>query len=307
MFYTGTLAYFAQLIGFSQIGALQAKTQYYLSAGYGTFGYEPKVNYTFGLPTSIEAGGVALDIPANIVTAHNNNDKQAEINFKLQSGIISSALEHATPEQLFNIDPTNPPNGFSAVKGLQIAAAEGQRIYQITNANQATTLPNLNLDAATEAEILAAVNAGKEVITHTDLVSVPGYAGAGYIVFDPVSGDGSYKIGGGGNGSKSDFQDDLQSLLILVSSISAIIGAGLYGLILDIVNTFITAVDVLMNCPNPAAKFIAFLAVGLFIGSLGPSIALAAGGRRLIGAVISVAAGYSFSLYINDLKNTHCN
>jgi len=36
MFYTGTLGYFAQLIGFSQIGALQAKTQYYLSAGYGT-------------------------------------------------------------------------------------------------------------------------------------------------------------------------------------------------------------------------------------------------------------------------------
>lgn len=71
-------------------------------------------------------------------------------------------------------------------------------IYQITNANQATTLPNLNLDAATEAEIQAAVNAGKEVITHTDLVSVPGYTGAGYIIIDPVSGGGSYKLGGGG-------------------------------------------------------------------------------------------------------------
>jgi len=201
MFYTGTLGYFAQLIGFSQIGALQAKTQYYLSAGYGTFGYEPKVSYLFGLPVSIGAGGIALDIPTNVVIAHNNNDKQAEINFKLQSGIISSALEHATPEQLFNTDPNNPPNGFSAVKGLQIASAQGQRIYQITQANQITTLPMLNLDAATEAEIQAAVSAGKEVITHTDLVSVPGYTGAGYIIFDPVTGDGSYKIGGGGNGA----------------------------------------------------------------------------------------------------------
>ena len=200
MFYTGTLGYFAQLIGFNQIGALQANTQYNLSAGYGTFGYEPKVNYTFGLLLSTGPGGVALDIPTNVVIASNNNDKQAELNFKLQSGIISSALEHATPEQLFNTDPNNPPNAFSAVKGLQIASSEGQRIYQITQANQTTTLPMLNLDAATEAEIQAAVNAGKEVITHTDLVSVPGYTGAGYIIFDPVSGDGAYKISGGENG-----------------------------------------------------------------------------------------------------------
>ncbi len=203
MFYTGTLGYFAQLIGFTQIGALQANTQFYLSAGYGTFGYEPKVSYSFGYPISISAGGVTLDIPLNVVTASNSNNQQEEINYKLQAGIIASALEHATPEQLFNTDPTNPPNAFSAVKGLQLAAAEGQRIYQITQANQATTLPNLNLDAATETEITNAVNAGKEVITHTDLVSVPGYAGAGYIIIDPVSGDGAYKISGGLNGGTS--------------------------------------------------------------------------------------------------------
>jgi len=54
MFYTGTLGYFARLIGFNQIGALQAKAQYYLSAGYGAFGYEPKVDYLFGIPNSIK-------------------------------------------------------------------------------------------------------------------------------------------------------------------------------------------------------------------------------------------------------------
>src|SRR5690606_24584946 len=45
-----------------------------------------------------------------------------------------------------------------------------------------------------------ALNAGKEVITHTDAVSVPGWTGAGYIINDPVKGDGAYKISGGGNG-----------------------------------------------------------------------------------------------------------
>jgi hypothetical protein len=49
-------------------------------------------------------------------------------------------------------------------------------------------------------EIRNALNAGKEVITHTDAVSVPGWKGAGYILFDPQTGDGAFKIGGGMNG-----------------------------------------------------------------------------------------------------------
>ena len=51
------------------------------------------------------------------------------------------------------------------------------------------------------AEIQNALNIGKEVITHTDAVSVPGWSGAGYIILDPVTGDGAYKIGGGQNGA----------------------------------------------------------------------------------------------------------
>ncbi len=136
MFHTGTLGYFAQLIGFNQIAAQQASTQYNLSAGYGTFGYQPRVDYLFGLATGIRPGGVTLDIPLSIITASNSGDREQQVQFKLQSGIISSALEHATPEQLFNTDPLNPPNAFSAVKGLQIAAAAGQRIYQVTPANK---------------------------------------------------------------------------------------------------------------------------------------------------------------------------
>jgi len=37
----------------------------------------------------------------------------------IQSGVLLSTLEHATPEQMFNTDPNNPPNAFSAVKALQ--------------------------------------------------------------------------------------------------------------------------------------------------------------------------------------------
>ncbi len=46
-----------------------------------------------------------------------------------------------------------------------------------------------------------ALNAGKTIITHTDAVSVPGWSGAGYIIFDQETGDGAYKISGGHNGA----------------------------------------------------------------------------------------------------------
>lgn len=105
------------------------------------------------------------------------------------------------PEQMFTTDPANPEDAsISAVKALSKASSQGQRIYHITQANQATVLPNINHDQDTIAEINAALSAGKEVITHTDHISVLEWSGAGYIIFDPQTGDGSYKIGGGING-----------------------------------------------------------------------------------------------------------
>jgi len=141
-----------------------------------------------------------LDIPVNLVTASNNGDKVQDKHFILQSGFLLSALEHITPEQMFTIDPNNPSKAFSAVKGLQIASSQGQKIYQISQVNINSVMPNINLDVDTETEIQSAVSVGKEVIVHTDFVSVPGYTGAGYIIIDPDTGDGAYKISGGLNG-----------------------------------------------------------------------------------------------------------
>jgi len=62
-------------------------------------------------------------------------------------------------------------------------------------------LPLLHHDNDTLNEIRAALNAGKDVTTHTDAVSIPGgWSGFGYIITDPVVGDGVYKISGGLNG-----------------------------------------------------------------------------------------------------------
>ncbi|ASF48535.1 hypothetical protein [Methylovulum psychrotolerans] len=190
LFHAGGLGYYAQLTALSQLMGLQNGAHYTLAVGTGTFGYEPTVSYFFGFPRSIKPGGIALDIPLVSVTASDDGDAAHKKQYTLQTGILSSALESAVPEQLFT-NAQNPGEAISA----------GQRIYHITPANQAATLANIHHDADTMADIRNALNAGKEVITHTDNVSVPGWTGAGYIITDADTGAGAYKIAGGGNRS----------------------------------------------------------------------------------------------------------
>ncbi|MEW8177237.1 MAG: hypothetical protein AB2754_09175 [Candidatus Thiodiazotropha endolucinida] len=134
-----------------------------------------------------------------------NGDGGAEKNklFNIQIEIVSSALEHAIPELMFaSQNPDEPqPDAISAVKALQKATVAGQRIDHITQADMVEALPNIRHHSDVLAEIRASLNAGKEVITHTNAVSVPGWSGAGYIILDTESGAGAYKISGGSNGS----------------------------------------------------------------------------------------------------------
>jgi len=168
-------------------------------AGMGLHGYEPRVNTLFGFPRGIRPGGVIFDIPIAGVQLTDGLEKEKTAQFNQQIGLLSSALEHATPEQMFSTE-TEPADAISAVKALSKANAEGQRIYQMTRDNIAETLPNLNLAIETEAEIRTALNAGLTVIAHTDNVSVPGWTGSGYIIFNPETGSGAYKISGGMSG-----------------------------------------------------------------------------------------------------------
>jgi hypothetical protein len=98
--------------------------------GTGTFGYEPKVSYFFGLPKAIEPGGVVFDIPLFTIAGVNDGDPVKTKQFVLQAGILSSALEHAVPEQLF-VNEQNPGEAISAVRALQKASAAGQRISEL--------------------------------------------------------------------------------------------------------------------------------------------------------------------------------
>lgn len=148
---------------------------------------------------------------------------------------------------------TQQVEGVSAVKALSLANATGQRIYHITQVNKSSALPNIHHSAETMTEINNALNAGKEVITHTDTITLSGWSGAGYVIFDPEYGDGAYKISGGTNGGFLELleyaEEVFWSALGELDSVAAKAIAGLKTLYDHILNI----IDIVMNCSTGTA------------------------------------------------------
>ncbi|MCC7516576.1 MAG: hypothetical protein IT470_04465 [Pseudomonadales bacterium] len=103
------------------------------------------------------------------------------------------------PEQMFST-PDNPAHGVSAVKAIQLAAQQGQKIFTITQANVETVLAAINLSADIKDEIRNAAYAGKEITTHERYVSYFGGTTAGYLILDPRTGAGAYMLDSGEDG-----------------------------------------------------------------------------------------------------------
>jgi hypothetical protein len=275
LFHAGGLSYYAQLIALSHIMGLQTGGHQTLAAGTGTFGYEPNVNYLFGFPKSIKPGGVVFDIPLVKINATDDGNADQLKQFTLQTGLLSSVLEHAVPEQIFLTDPDNPPDAVSAVKALQKATQQGQRIYHITPSNNTTALPNIHQHPDTMAEISNALNAGKEVITHTDAISVPGWTGAGYIILDPQTGDGSYKIGGGANGGQSSEVGALDFMHAIVGQPGLLFPKCSLPFIEQVVENFFNTNKAIIGLTAPPG--VTFITGG--------AVAAAAGGFTLVTAI----------------------
>lgn len=168
--------------------------------------------------------------------------------------------------------------------------------------------PNISHDPDTMAEIRSALAVGKEVITHTDAISVPGWSGAGYIIFDPLTGDGAYKISGGANGSFLDTWADGLGLgvglaLAFTSLFAAIFSpvAAVLVVILSVLTIFVAFMNYMVievqtaGCPG-LAEFgqpieIAAM-IGPFFGTVG--VAISAWVAFLTGGAISSVSNTPF-------------
>lgn len=225
--------------------AFHTNTIFHNLPSFGTFSPSLVVNFTFGvIARGVSIAGLQMDIQG-LRTARVNieNDLDKAINFQRIRGALASANEHQVPEMLFAGD--DAVVSISAVKALQVAAEQGQKIYSINIDN----VDQLNrVTAGDRNEMHSAVLAGKRVIVHEKPIQGFGKITSGYIILDPESGAGAYLISGGGNGGV---------ILLFIAS--------LLMLILVAVTT--------------AGPLIAFAAFNVAILGLGKSIDLMPGGK----------------------------
>ncbi len=248
---TGIVGYFAQVDANDKLSARTAGTVVsYRLPSYGRFFTVAQPYYWWGVVRKVSFPGLVMDVDYLFQQDEAKDMNHAtRTNFMRQLGVAGSAAEHAVPELMF-ADSTKPlndpsqPQGVSAVKALAIAAAQGQKIYTLNPGNQAihtTVLSSLQISQDVKAEIANALAAGKEVTVHEKDITVNGWTGNGYIMLDPDTGAGAYKIAGGSNGGflATFIATVIAFLIVFLVAFPAGLGIGLLMLSWETLNLFL--------------------------------------------------------------------
>jgi hypothetical protein len=225
--YSAALGYFAANQAASRIAQRAAGVVEYFKPSFGNFLATARTAYWFGIPRSVSFPGLMMDIQRYaVMNVAKDYNSATDISYNRQSGMRASAYEHLIPEKLFT-DQTQPnaPQAISAVKALAIAASQGQKIYTITQANQDILLPQINVDPDVMTEMQNALSIGKEVTVHQSPITQSGWTGTGYIITDPATGAGAYKISGGANGAYLYMKEYLKEVIPEVLLVDTMKGA----------------------------------------------------------------------------------
>lgn len=200
LLHAAAMTYLAATGTASLVGSRASNVVDYVGIGFGNATTIVQPRLFFGLPREVVFSGIQLDIDRlTSVGVAKDDSNPTLVAHRRAIGSQGSAYEHLIPELLFTT-PTNPGEGVSAVKAISRAAQAGQRVYTITQANLASALPSLAIGSEIKAEIGNAVASGKEVHVHESSVAVGAWIGVGYVIADPITGAGAYKISGGANG-----------------------------------------------------------------------------------------------------------
>ena len=287
---------------------------HYRAPSFGNFSTNAQVAYWFGLPRDVRFPGLLMDIDQDnaMVSVKDGNSDMRTAYVKARGGRIS-ANEHLVPERIFSTDE-NPANGVSAVKALAIAGSENQRIWTLSQGNIDTGLPQISVDADVRREIRAAVNAGKEVTVHEAPIRHHGWEGTGYVLLDPQTGSGAWKISGGANGGFLIFVGyllsvvsnltDLKTLLLTESQIELV--KSYFLRYLSLASAVLDVIDVAAECAHARAGSMALAMTGL-ISALLLSILLASLFGPIGSIVIAGASIFFLPVLKAYLKRNYCN
>jgi len=163
----------------------------------GVFAAPMQVRYFFGIPRTGSFAGFATDIKADRVALF-HRDPATSVKLAVQIGTNGSLSESTTWDVLLN---NRPGNSLSASSILAWANRVRVPIHTITASNIDLILPRIQTTADVKAEIRNAVAAGMQVIIPEKEFSQGKIEGAGYILLDPETGGGVYRVDGGLNGA----------------------------------------------------------------------------------------------------------
>ena len=231
----------------------------YRAPSFGTFSTQLAPRYFYGVPRNVDFSGVVMDIDRSAYQLVDRQGKyQNKLNYLGERRTRGSMLESLIPEQLLSI-PENPVHSISAVKAIQLAAQEGQKIWYITQENLDVALDNINLQAHIEDEIRQNINIGRVVTTHEFDVIYHGMVATGYMIVDPLTGSGSALIDSGEDGSDGNddegWLDILNNFTTLLGLISERVAYA------DAVVSFINGTKCLVDAANSGSFFSALLTV----------------------------------------------
>jgi len=283
---TTIFSYFALNNIQDDVAAQQVGIVNYRAPSYGKFSTSLSTSYFYGTPRNVSTAGMVMDVDRVFnINVDKNNDKQNRLNYSQLIGGRYSVMENLLPEQMFSTEDS-PAEGISAVKAIALASSQGQKIWNITQANLSTALSEINLSSVVEQEIRNSVNTGKVVTTHEQPLNVNGWVGAGYIILDPDTGAGAYKIAGGNNGG-------------FVDAIFAAV-AGLLGYVDGALNHLPKYKDIWFseNLKSMASLARASFIVGILasLASLANAYNAGATGWNLVGHVLVTIVAFTLTL-----------
>ena len=273
LLYSTILSYFALNDMQDKISEKQAHSVGYRAPSYGLFKTSLSPVYFYGIPRNVKATGLAMDVDRFAGTrVDKDGNVERRLAFNRARGARLSAMEHLVPEQMYSTDDA-PAHGISAVKAIQLAAAEGQKIWTITQGNLDQALASIELSDEVETDIRNSVYAGKEVTAHERPVNFFGSQSSGYIVLDPYSGAGAYLIEDGENGSSTQTSSsDVLSWLSTVAEEFVDLFGGAYSKafvsIKGSIERMLGYLDILRSC-DPLTASAAITSIGLLVSGLG--------------------------------------
>ena len=152
---------------------------------------------------------------------------------------------------------------------------------------------------------------------------MPGWSGAGYIIFDPQTGSGAYKIGGGQNGSYLKYvRDNLDRLLFWLSELSQslvnVAGGVLARTLVSAIQSIqltITFINLILSDRCPLSVAIAgVVSISVFVGQatvlIGAATAVGSAVNPFLGGVVGFGLGLGASLIAGEMSRSfsqRCN